>query len=72
MHPMVAAKLASFARVIAVTDPDAAGDKLAATIEEMIARHSTKFFRLRLPSGRDAQDLGDQGLREHLNEVGQW
>lgn len=68
LHPMVAAKLASFARVIAVTDPDDAGDKLAATIEQMIARHSTKFYRLRLPSGRDAQDLGDQGLRDYLSD----
>jgi len=68
LHPTVAAKFASFKEVVTVTDPDAAGDSLALMIETMTARH-TKTFRLRLPDGTDAQQLGDERL---ARVVGEW
>ena len=61
---LVAAKLASFGEIVAVTDPDAAGDKLAAALSDTLARHDRKFRRVRLPVGHDAADVPEAALRE--------
>jgi len=61
---LVASKLSSFGEVIAVTDPDAAGDKLAKVLEDAFARHGKKFRRVRLPAGQDAADVPEATLKE--------
>lgn len=64
-----AAKLASFERVVVLTDPDAAGDKAAAEILAAVGRHC-EVSRVRLPEGTDANDLPEEILREALLESG--
>jgi DNA primase len=64
LHPMVAAKMSCFARLIVVTDPDDAGDKLAANILSTQARHGRIFERIRLPIDTDAQSIGDVHLKQ--------
>lgn len=56
MRGLYATKLQTFGTVCAMTDPDAAGDKLAAEIEASLSRHS-RVRRLRLPDGLDQAKL---------------
>lgn len=69
LHPMVAAKIASFRHVIAITDPDNAGDKLADTIKGAIARHGNKFTRVRLPEGQDAASIDSRELMKAIEHA---
>ena len=66
LNPLVASKLATFGEVVAVTDPDAAGDALAEMLSNAFARHSKKFRRVRLPSGSDAASVPEFVLKESL------
>lgn len=66
LNVMVAAKLAAFSKLVIVSDPDAAGDKLAATFEAAFARHPTEIIRVRLPKGEDAASMKVEALRECL------
>jgi DNA primase len=50
-----AVKLSTFETVVVLSDPDAAGDRLAAEMEEKFARHC-KVVRVRLPEKTDAND----------------
>lgn len=65
LHPMQASKLATFKRVVIVSDPDIAGDKLAHQIESALARH-TVVDRVRLPAKADPQSIGPAELRRRL------
>lgn len=66
LNMMIAAKLATFSEIIAVTDPDDAGDKLASSLETTFGRHGKLFHRVRLPSGEDAASIGKDKLTEAL------
>lgn len=55
-------KLFRFERVVLLTDPDDAGDRVAAALSSQLARHAD-FLRVRLPRGCDAADLGKDDLR---------
>lgn len=66
LHPLVASKLASFKIIVAVTDPDKAGDKFATMISDAVARHETEFRRVRLPEKTDAQSVSGAFLKEAL------
>lgn len=54
--PGMLEKLATFARVLVLTDPDAAGDGAARAILESIPRY-TDVRRVELPAGQDARDV---------------
>ncbi len=56
MRGLYATKLQTFKQVCVMTDPDDAGDKIAAEIESSLARHS-ETRRLRLPPGFDPAKL---------------
>jgi DNA primase len=56
-----APKLASWKRIFIVSDPDAAGDKLAAQITEFAQRYGIETHRVNLP-GVDADDLAQEEL----------
>jgi DNA primase len=60
-----AVKLATFARLVLLTDPDEAGDKAARDITAGLGRHAV-FSRVRLPPGSDAADLSSSELRRCL------
>lgn len=59
-------RVASFARIIIATDPDSAGDRIASELMAMARWASVE--RARIPSGEDAQSLGDERLAELLHE----
>lgn len=67
LNVLVASKLARFGEIVAVTDPDAAGDKLALVLSEALARHEKKFRRIRLPAGKDTASLAVSDLKEALS-----
>jgi DNA primase len=56
LRPIHAMKLASFERVLLLSDPDAAGDDVAELYDAALARH-TAVERVRLPAGSDAQSV---------------
>lgn len=60
-----AKKLATFACAIILTDPDEAGDEVAAEIKRTIGRR-THVQRVRLPEGKDALDVGPDYLGRAL------
>jgi len=60
-----AGKLATFKRVIVLTDADPAGDKAANELHTALARH-TRVTRVRLATGKDANDLSVEDLRASL------
>lgn len=65
VHPTHLAKLATFRRVVLLTDSDAAGDDAA---DDLAALDGfTSVERVRLPQGKDAADLPVEELREHLH-----
>jgi len=63
-----ARRLATFARVLILSDPDPAGDKLAAAIAGTIGRYA-QTERVRLPRGQDAEDVGTQRLRQAIDDA---
>lgn len=65
LRPAHAMKLATFARVILLTDPDAAGDDVSEAYVSALARH-VHVDRVRLPSKQDAQSLPRKALAELL------
>lgn len=68
LYAIHAAKLIGWGEVVLVTDPDTAGDKLAATIDMALARHvgDGKVRRVVLPKGQDAASLPERELTEAL------
>lgn len=64
-HPGAIAKVARFGRVVLVTDPDDAGDKVAANFEVVLSRH-TATSRVAIPRGQDAATLSKDALRALL------
>lgn len=68
IDPMQVTKLATFARVVLLTDPDEAGNKAALALERMLSRH-VETMRVVLPEGCDALDVGTIALRGHLDHV---
>lgn len=62
---LVAAKLATFAEVVVLTDPDAAGDAAWVALRASLVRHC-RIRRVRLPEGEDAASLPVAALREAL------
>lgn len=58
LTPMAALKLAGWRELVLVTDPDKAGDRLAADIGVKLGRHGVAVRRVRLPEGQDAATMG--------------
>jgi DNA primase len=56
IDPLQVTKLATFARVLLVTDPDPAGNKAARQLERALARH-VEVVRAAVPMGKDALDV---------------
>lgn len=65
VDPGHALKLATFPRVLLLTDPDMAGDAAAAHLERMLARYC-ETNRVVLPRGNDAMDLVMNGRADEL------
>lgn len=69
IDPLKIVKLATFKRLVALTDPDAAGDASAAALANALGRYAA-FERVRLPRKKDALDVllkyGDDALRGFL------
>lgn len=65
VHPAAFAKLATFRRVVVLTDPDRAGDVAAEELHQGLAR-ATEIVRVRLPEGTDAASLSREALRAAL------
>ena len=62
IDPMQVTKLATFERVLLVTDPDAAGDTAAKRLARLLARH-VEVGRTAIPKGKDALDVQrEQGI----------
>jgi DNA primase len=61
LSPIIAARLARARKIVIVSDPDAAGDKLAGAIVAALARTHIEVTRARLPNGQDAasMNIGD-------------
>lgn len=68
LSPIHASKLVAFDRVIVLSDPDEAGDKLARNVDAALARH-VPVVRVNLPEGKDAQTVPERYLREALEEA---
>lgn len=64
LRPGQAMRIATFRRVLVLTDPDAAGEKAAGKVAAL-GRH-VDVVRLEVPAGEDAQSLGPARLREVL------
>lgn len=62
-HASHYAKLRTFPYVILLTDPDAAGNKVASDLEQGLGRH-IQLRRALLPAGEDAQKAGVAVVRE--------
>lgn len=65
LMPGQAVKIATFGQVVAATDPDDAGDRIAATLAEALGRHS-RVWRLRSPVGFDWSKMGSANSVEFL------
>lgn len=55
-HPTVLSRLALFARIVVMTDPDQAGNKACSAIKAACGRHS-KVLTIALPKGSDPSKL---------------
>ena len=64
---LVAAKLATFRRVVVLTDPDPAGDAAWSVLQTSLVRHC-QVERVRLPEGEDAASVSCQTLARHLGQ----
>jgi DNA primase len=58
-------KIATFKRVLILTDPDPAGDKAADEISGALSRHATTL-RVRLPVGMDADGVPPHQLKDEI------
>ena len=56
-------------RLVTLTDPDDAGDRLAASLQAQLAR-TTIVERAVLPKGLDAQQMPPAKLKELLDGLG--
>lgn len=65
IHPLHLGKLATFGKVVGLTDSDQAGDSAAETICYQMSRWSN-FKRIRLPGGVDANEMTIQDLSREL------
>jgi DNA primase len=65
---MQVAKLATFARVLVLTDPDAAGEKAALAMARMLSRY-IDVRRVAIPSGKDALDIERESGLEELRRL---
>ncbi len=63
-----ALKLATFRRVVLLTDPDAAGDAAARQIAMSLGR-GVEALRVRLPDGKDAADVAPEKLKRVLEKA---
>ena len=63
-----ATRLSTFERALVLSDPDAAGDKLALALEMTLGRY-VDVERVRLPRGEDAEDVGEERLRAALSDA---
>lgn len=63
--PIHAAKLRTFKNVMVLSDPDAAGDKLYATLEKGLLRH-VNSWRVTLATGTDANSISREELRSAI------
>lgn len=68
LWPRHVLKLGRFGRVVLATDPDAAGNHVAAELEDALAR-SCDVRRLSIPEGLDCADLEPEDLRARLVDV---
>jgi DNA primase len=68
IDPLQMIKIATFARVVLLTDPDLAGDVAAASIASTLGRHA-ECTRVRLPPKKDALDVGPVHLRDRLLRI---
>jgi hypothetical protein len=68
-HARQLLKLSMWGRIVAVTDGDAAGDKLATGLIGQLAR-TTKVERAAIPPGKDAAEMAPALLREVLDASG--
>lgn len=68
IDPVHVVKLATFSRVLILTDPDAAGDKAAASLAGMLGRHCATS-RVRLPPKLDVVDLVMRRGRDALRSI---
>ena len=64
LHTIQAVKLGTWEEVVVVSDPDAAGDRLAEEVAGLFGRSRTKMLRARLPDGVDAADASPKLLAE--------
>lgn len=70
VDPMQVLKLATFRRVVLVTDPDIAGEKAAKALGSMLGRNA-ELGRVRLPEGKDADDiLRERGVEDLRSRLG--
>lgn len=67
-NPAHVDKLSRFGHVVLLTDPDAAGDRVAAQLAGLLARY-TRVSRVRLPEGTDASDLPMEELQRWVSTV---
>jgi DNA primase len=65
INPTHMIKIATFKRVVILTDSDPAGDKAASSMASALGRY-VAYKRVRLPDGKDAQDVGRLSLRRYL------
>lgn len=65
-HPAIVSKLARFATIFIVTDPDSAGDKVAQSLMTTFSRHVRHVERIRLPEDQDAASIPTTALSIHL------
>lgn len=68
INPTHMIKVATFTNVIVLTDSDPAGDKAAIAMFSALGRY-VNLERVRLPDGKDAQDVGRLFLRKSLVEA---
>ena len=68
LNPLQAAKISSWAKVVVVSDPDAAGDRVADDLAAVFSRHS-HVVRARLPRGLDAAEAGPDRVRRAVEEA---
>lgn len=68
VNPVHLVKLATFALVLVMTDPDPAGDRAAEVIKASLGRH-TPTRRVRLPDERDALDVPPEYLRRTITDA---
>lgn len=68
LYPTQAVKLSRYARILIITDPDSAGDRVADEITAACGRY-TEVLRARPPEGEDCSSMGQDALVELLESA---